>query len=299
MNCNAEVKMRELALKSYQPQAWGTHSSTTYVPDAINQVDDRFFVTSAHWYRDFPNGANSTSGFDIAASNNLVGWVGQSASMSSRIGNTINVKKLTTYLTLTANYNRVMALESYTYKPSAGDTNYQQWLPGLPAQGGEALVEKKDEDNFCCSISFIRTDYRVVVVKDLQVNSEVTEVQWNEVFEYDSGTNVSSPCGPASFVKKSELGRFIILYDQWVHLNAKDPQRVLQIDIDGSRIGTVRYNADGLTAKSNVGIYIIWASVSSGVAGFHPLDFPNEPTKGKHNIGYVNPSLASRLEWTE
>ena len=76
-------------------------------------------------------------------------------------------------------------------------------------QHGEGIVENEEE--------YLRTTYRFVIVKDLQVNSQNTTVSWNDVFE-NTGALTG---GIHSELSIENMGRFIVLEDKYFTLDAR------------------------------------------------------------------------------
>lgn len=134
---------------------------------------------------------------------------------------------------------------------SAAKTKY-----GGISQGGE-----RDLDNSTPMMgeSFLRTTYRFVVVKDVQVNSTDTQVTWAQVFE----TN-GLQAGVHSELNVNNMGRFIVLEDKVVTVDADDPQKTVTFAVSGSRVGGVRYNGPGADALTDKGIYVIFAAFVGG-----------------------------------
>ena len=113
-------------------------------------------------------------------------------------------------------------------------------------------------------IQYLRTTFRVVIVRDLQVNSAASEVTWNDVFSNLNGTS-----GVHSELNVANMGRFSVLMDKLVYLDADNPQKTMPFIF--RNLGRVRYNgpqADGAqSALTDSGLYIVWACLSAGVSG--------------------------------
>ena len=166
----------------------------------------------------------------------------QGTNATSRIGNVVNVKYVKGNITLTAN----------TVSNSA--SGYEN------AQYGEAVLDDVDGT----LIQYLRTTFRVVIVRDLQVNSAASEVTWNDVFSNLNGTS-----GVHSELNVANMGRFSVLMDKLVYLDADNPQKTMPFIF--RNLGRVRYNgpqADGAqSALTDSGLYIVWACLSAGVSG--------------------------------
>lgn len=164
----------------------------------------------------------------------------QGPNSTSRIGNVIHVKYLKGNITLAANYitNATTGYENSMY--------------------GEAVVD----DVANTLIQYLRTTYRVCIVRDLQVNSTATQVNWGDVF-----SNLDGTAGVHSELNIANMGRFRILMDKLVHLDADDPQKTIPFLLKG--IGNVRYNGPqdpgAGSALTDTGIYVIWANLSAGI----------------------------------
>lgn len=203
-------------------------------------------IVSNTWYK-----VAAPGGIPVAAGQNL--WHGdllkgipQGSNATSRIGNKINVKYLKGNIVLTANKLTV---------PSAAGPNHENTVqmgegtvPGTPGATG--------------IYRFLRTTYRVVVVRDLQVNSTNNNVFWGDVFSNQDGT-----AGLLAELNVGNLGRFRILMDKLVELDADDPQKIIPFMF--RNIGTIRYNGpdqENLSlALTDNGIYVVWAAYTTSV----------------------------------
>lgn len=124
-------------------------------------------------------------------------------------------------------------------------------------QNGEAIVSLTAGDK----LSYLRTTYRMVIVKDLQVNSTDPQISWQQVFE----TNTNLSAGVHSELNVDNMGRFVVLEDKYFTLDGETPQKTCPFMIDGSKIGSVRYNGPSDTALTDKGIYMIYAAYIMGV----------------------------------
>lgn len=125
-------------------------------------------------------------------------------------------------------------------------------------QGGEALVVPTGSQGF----NYLRTTYRLMIVKDLQVNSTDTQVTWAQVMDT---TNLQA--GVHSELNVDNMGRFIVLEDKIFTVDADNPQRTCPWQISGSRVGQVRYNGPSATALTDKGLYVVWAAFVMGADG--------------------------------
>ena len=125
-------------------------------------------------------------------------------------------------------------------------------------QSGEAIAGLTASNK----LSYLRTTYRMVIVKDLQVNSTDPQINWAQVFE----TNTNLSAGVHSELNVDNMGRFIVLEDKYFTLDGDTPQKTYPFTINGSKIGNVRYNGPSDTALTDKGIYVIYAAYVMGVA---------------------------------
>ena len=109
---------------------------------------------------------------------------------------------------------------------------------------------------------YLRTTYRFVIVKDLQVNSTDDVVRWHTVFD-----TASHQAGVHSELNIDNMGRFIVLEDKTFTLDGDDPKKTLRFLINGSSIGSVRYNGPNNTALTDKGVYVIWSAFVMGYNG--------------------------------
>lgn len=174
----------------------------------------------------------------LIGKNDMVKGVATGTTARSRIGNKIKPKYLKGAFTFTA----AMVNEDTT-----------------KAQGGETLIEPAANQ----TRAYLRTTYRMVIVKDMQVNSTATDLRWADVFDSDMSTGETG--GIHSELNIENMGRFIVLEDKLFTLDADTPQKTCPFMIPGSRIGQIRYNGPGANALTDKGVYIIWAAFVMGV----------------------------------
>ena len=129
-------------------------------------------------------------------------------------------------------------------------------------QGGEAPVAPIAS----ASYNYLRTTYRFMIVKDMQVNSTDTQVTWAQVMDT---SNLQA--GVHSELNVDNMGRFIVLEDKTFTLDADTPQKTCPFMISGSRVGQVRYNGPSATALTDKGLYVVWAAFVMGVDGTQVL----------------------------
>jgi len=109
---------------------------------------------------------------------------------------------------------------------------------------------------------YLRTTFRMVIVKDLQVNSTDPQIKWEQVFE----TNTNLTAGIHSELNVDNMGRFIVLEDKYFTLDAENPQKTCPYMIKGSALGNVRYNGPSTAALTDKGIYILFAAYVMGTS---------------------------------
>lgn len=125
-------------------------------------------------------------------------------------------------------------------------------------QGGEAYVNPTAGTTW----RYLRTTFRMMIVKDLQVNSADTAVTWAMVMDTSA-----KQAGVHSELNVNNMGRFIVLEDKTFTVDSDTPMKTCPFMISGNRIGTVRYNGPGATALTDKGLYVIWAAFVMGVDG--------------------------------
>jgi len=173
----------------------------------------------------------------IAISNDMFKGLATGTDARSRIGNKLK-----------PNYIK----GAFTFTAAAVNTS------ATKTQGGEALVVPTASQGF----NYLRTTYRFVIVKDSQVNSTDTQVTWAQVMDT---TNLQA--GVHSELNVDNMGRFIVLEDKIFTVDADSPQKTYPWQINGSRVGQVRYNGPGAAALTDKGLYVVWAAFVMGVEG--------------------------------
>ena len=171
------------------------------------------------------------------ASNDMLKGVATGTTARTRIGNKLRVSYVKGAFTFTACI--------------AGDGSNS-----LKAQGGEALVTG---NAVVGTQPYLRTSFRFVVVKDLQVNSSDAQVTWNQVFDT---TNLQA--GVHSELNVDNMGRFVVLEDKTFVVDGSSPQKTCHFMIKGSQLGSVRYNGPSGTALTDKGLYVVWAAFVMG-----------------------------------
>lgn len=219
-----------------------------------------------------------------AASGDLLKGLVTGTTIETRIGNKINPRYLQGSVTFAA------AVLQTTGGLVEEDNQTGEKIPGV-------------DD----TVQYIRTTYRMVIVKDLQVNSTDKQIEWNQVFESgvsgqsiysgdpqdtpEDGNSVTvdgNTAGVHSELSLKNMGRFIVLYDKTFTVDADDPQKTCRFRIRGSTIGQVRYNGPSGESYTDKGIHVIWAAYTSGVP--NAIVGPTSP-----NTSIPAPVMNSRL----
>lgn len=181
-------------------------------------------------------GAANTSA--TSTSNDMFKGLGTGTNARTRIGNKIKVK----YVKGAFTFNAAVL----------GDGT------GLArSQGGEALAHTFTGT---AAQNYLRTTYRMVIVKDMQVNSTDAQVTWAQVFD-TNGTFA----GVHSELNVENMGRFVVLDDKVFTLDADTPQKTCVFHIGGNVLGSVRYNGTTGISLTDKGVYVIWAAFVMGV----------------------------------
>lgn len=234
---DVEKKYRDLAIVAVD---W---TGSSVGPSASDyNVANGYQWRSTQWGTQDYNGVTQTQ----IVGNDLLKYVPVGSNATSRIGNKISVKYVKGCITLNAAISRQL-------KDSLND--------GI-TQGGETVPTYPTSDGY--RWEYLRTTFRVVIVKDLQVNSVDAQVTYDDVFEQISGSFVGATAGVHAELKVANMGRFRIISDKLVELSAVKPQKTMKYLVGGNVIGNVRYNSSGNTALTDVGLYVIVAAYTSG-----------------------------------
>lgn len=202
---------------------------------------------STRW-KSFDFGSANNTNTSTSISNNMLAGLRTGVSVRNRIANKINVKYIKGSMTFQAG-----VLD--------GNATYNQ--------GGEVVgtssVGPIDK-------MYARTSIRYMIVKDLQVNGNDDEVNWEDVM--DAGNDFG---GIHSELNIANMGRFVVLEDKSFELKGDNPQKTITWWIKGSDVGQVRYHVSDETARTNVGIYLVWAAYTKGSATgmTYDVEIPN------------------------
>ena len=178
------------------------------------------------------------SGASAVTSNDMFKGLATGTTARTRIGNKIKVRYVKGAFTFTA---AVLG---------DGATSQRQ-------QNGESLATLT---SLAATQSYLRTTFRMVIVKDMQVNSTDTQVTWAQVFDT---TNLQA--GVHSELNVDNMGRFLVLGDKTFTLDAETPQKTLPFNIAGNAVGSVRFNGPSDTALTDKGVYVVWSAFVMGV----------------------------------
>lgn len=232
---------RDVEKKYFDRAMTGSGSDAQVTGMNTNDVNNGFMYGSSTWTAyDFATPATAN-----AVSNDLLKGLGQGTTTISRIGNKVSARYIKGAITLTA---------AKLAGPSSGATNGDM--------NGEALATAS---NATTVWQYLRTTFRVCIVKDLQVNSADGNVTWNDVFE-NGPSGVSGEMGGVhAELRIANMGRFRVLSDQLIKTDAMSPQETVRFMVRGSQIGQVRYNGPTGGSLTDKGIYVIWAAYTAGV----------------------------------
>lgn len=225
-----EKKYNDRAIAAGFIQYGFGNAGTTTTTNAITSVGFK----SSSWYG-FNFNQPLSSG--TAITQDLTKGIGTGTSTTTRVGNKVKSIYMKGSITLTANQEN-----------------------NLDDQGGEEIVNNTDN-----GLQYLRTSWRVVIVKDTQSNSTDPQITWDQVFASGAVKSNEEVGGINSELNIGNMGRFIILKDMRCELSAERPQATVPFFISGSSVGEVRYNNDTINALTDKGIYIIAANQSTGL----------------------------------
>ena len=140
----------------------------------------------------------------VAITQDLLKGIGTGTSTTTRVGNKVKSIYIKGSITLTANQENSGA--------SSDD------------QGGEEVV-----NNTANGLQYLRTSWRVVIVKDTQSNSTDTNITWDQVFTSGVVKTNEEVGGIMSELNIGNMGRFIILSDQYVELTENTHKKQLNL----------------------------------------------------------------------
>jgi len=231
--------------KKYLDRALVSVMSTNATSDTttVTNQDGRMFKSNAWKSYSF---SGTSAALTPNTTNNLIRSMIQGTTAETRIGNKITCKYVKGAITINA---------AKLTTPAA---------PGSKSQYGESHVDSQG----VTYTQYLRTTWRVALVKDLQVNSADPYVTWDQVFQLGqkaSDEDDGNVGGVHSELNIANMGRFQILQDRTFDLDADDPQKTWRYLVSGSDIGQVRYNGPTELAYSDKGLYIIAAAYTNGI----------------------------------
>ena len=234
-----EKKYNDRAIAAGFTQYGFGNAGTTTTTNAITSVGFK----SSSWYG-FNFNQPLASG--TAITQDLTKGIGTGTSNTTRVGNKVKSIYMKGSITLTANQEN-----------NSDD------------QGGEEVV-----NNTTNGLQYLRTSWRIVIVKDTQSNSTDANITWDQVFANGAVKSNEEVGGINSELNIGNMGRFIILKDMRCELSADRPQATVPFFISGSSVGEVRYNNDTINALTDKGIYIIAANQSTGLYTSATVAYP-------------------------
>ena len=220
--------------KTYQ----GTHSEVK-TGGVTGRTSSGVTYVSEGWLGYKFGGSETPGQLAEPTSNDMCKGVWSGSSARARIGNKIKVKYVKGAFTFTA---AVLGDGTAIQRSQGGETVAHTLSAGTAAQ------------------NYLRTTYRMVIVKDMQVNSTDAHIAWSQVFD----TN-EIWAGVHSELNVDNMGRFIVLDDKVFTLDADTPQKTCTFNIRGSALGSVRYNGGTDISLTDKGVYVIWAAFVMGV----------------------------------
>lgn len=244
--------------KKYFDKTYQADSNETLTGNTDTLVASRGVTYISNTWGDYSFGSQTAPD---AISNDMLKGVSTGTTARTRIGNKIKV-----------NYVK----GAFTFNAAA----LKVGIDGHDAQNGEAIAYPTSDNN---NWQYLRTTFRFVIVKDLQVNSTDTNVTWQQVFD-----STQQQAGVHSELNVDNMGRFIVLQDKIFTLDGDTPQKTCPFTIRGSSLGNIRYNGPSVAALTDKGLYVIWAAF---VMGF--------PGSDGTSIGMPSPVGHSRLCFTD
>ena len=111
---------------------------------------------------------------------------------------------------------------------------------------------------------YMKTIYRLVLVKDMQANNPTNTVQWADVFgRGGSGLDDGTYFGASDMLDIPNMTRFRIIKDITVTLDADDPLKNVKM---GCIPGIIRYSNAGINAGTDKGFHLVIAQDVLGTA---------------------------------
>ena len=192
----------------------------------------------------------ASSAVGSANNSNLVAWVAQGSTATSRVGNKVEGRWIDVGVTVEAAQSPV-------------------------EQGGEQV---NPEGAVTTPHYYMKTNYRIVIVKDLQVNNTTGNVTWADVFGGGSNGTEGTYFGSSDKLDIPNMGRFRVLSDVRCTLDGDTPLKNLRMFV--RNIGSIRYNAGTSPSLTDKGYYVVIAQDVVGGASTTNFVIP-----GKVRIG--------------
>lgn len=222
--------------KKYFDKTYQANNNRTTTGDVASSsvLKDTGVTFISNQWGTYAFGSTSAS---TVISNDMLKGLATGTTARTRIGNKIKPRYLKGAFTFTA----------CTLNNAGGDVG----------QGGEQWAQAGT-----VSEVYMRTTYRFMIVKDLQVNSTDNEVTWQQVMD-----TTGLQAGVHSELNVDNMGRFMVILDRTFTVDADDPQKTINFNLAGSRIGPVRYNGPTGTALTDKGVYVVYAAFVMGFQG--------------------------------
>ena len=216
--------------KKYFDKTYQANSNETM--SGINTASVTSGVTYiSNTWGDYSFGAQAAPN---AVSNDMLKGVGTGTTARTRIGNKIKMSYVKGAFTFTA-----AAVNAKLSKE----------------QGGEQVAQLATSDG----LVYLRTTFRFVIVKDLQVNSTDVNIGWHQVFDTSN-----QQAGVHSELNVDNMGRFVVLQDKIFTVDADSPQKTCRFVVNGSNFGNIRYNGPTADALTDKGLYVVYAAFVMG-----------------------------------
>lgn len=218
---------KKYADRTYQSNAFETITGNTGFPNSQGVT----YVSNT--WGDYTFNAAAASSAEV--SNDMLKGLVTGTTARTRIGNKVGVNYIKGAFTFVA----------------------AQQGAGYVDQGGEGFLTGPENKE-----SYLRTTFRFVIVKDMQVNSADDKVTWAQVYD-----TTNKQAGVHSELNVDNMGRFIVLQDKIFTVDADNPQKTVPFLVSGSKVGHVRYNGPAKEALTDKGIYVIWSAFVMGWSG--------------------------------
>lgn len=256
------VQRLRFATTGYARSVEKKYLDKTYISNSFEQAtgamlggtqDSRGYTYISNAWGDYTFG-QLNPGNAAVTSNDMLKGVETGTTARTRIGNKIKPVYLKGAFTFTA-----AEVNTGTVHPMNGESIVADTAGG-PAR------------------NYLRTSFRFVIVKDMQVNSSDTVVTWPMVFD-----TTNQQAGVHSELNVNNMGRFRVLQDRNFTLTGDTPQKTMKFNLNGAKIGEVRYNGPSGNALTDRGVYVVWAAFVMGVPGITISTDINLPSPVGHS----------------